>query len=185
MKKFLLVFCAVLFLAGCSATLPDRSQDISEFVPSPEVVATGSQIFEFSTKFPQSCEWVELERVVDGDTIKISENVSVRMLGIDTPETVHPRKPVEKWGPEASAWMKEILADDEKVCLIGDELNDKLDKYGRRLAYVFDEAGHDLSAELLESGLARGYFYFPFERKDEFKKLESEAKTAAVGIWSD
>lgn len=182
MKIF--VLCLSLLLTACTPSLPDQEREISAFIPE-SAVEKPTEILDFSLHFPDDCEWVSLERVVDGDTIKIAGDVSVRFLGIDTPETVHPTKPIQPWGPEASAAVTEILQDDERVCLLPDPLSDTLDEYGRRLAYVFDSDGTDLSAALLRQGLARGFFRFPLERQAEFKMLQSQAKEAKVGIWSD
>ncbi len=172
-----------LCLCACSTSLPQREMKLSTFVPREELLASG--IWEdFSAKFPEECEWFELARVVDGDTVKLVDGTSVRFVGIDTPETVHPSKPVQRCGPEASGWTKEVFAGDERVCLIYDELSDERDKYDRRLAYPFTEEGVDTTAELLKLGLARGYFYFPFSRKDEFRSYHGKAKLEKVGVWS-
>ena len=173
-----------IFFCACSTNLPSREREISDFIPKEEREEV--IVFEeFGKVFPDDCEWFDLDRVVDGDTVKLVDGTSVRFVGIDTPETVHPSKPVQRCGPEASAWTKEFFVGDERVCLIYDELSDERDKYNRRLAYPFTEEGIDTTAELLRLGFARGYFNFPFMRKEEFRFLHGQAKKEKVGVWVD
>jgi micrococcal nuclease len=120
---------------------------------------------------------------VDGDTLILADGVRVRFIGIDTPETKDPRKPLQKFGPEASGKTKELLSESKRICLLSDPDGDELDKYGRRLAYIFTESGVDVNAELLRTGYAKGYFYFPFTRKEEFQCYAKKAKEAKVGMW--
>ncbi len=183
------IFAAFL-LTGCASSpvLPDKSGEVQEFILPPEVVVEEQviepQVFDFAGQnFPDNCDWVDYIRTVDGDTIEIEEKVKIRFVGIDTPETKHPSKPIQPWGPEASAKTKEVLAGSEQVCLIADNKDELFDKYGRRLAYVFSTSGVDLNAELLKLGLARGYYWFPFSRADEFRQYEREAKAVGMGIW--
>ncbi len=191
MRKIISI--SLVFLTACSSSpvLPDKEQSLDSFIPKEENQATTEvdefkqSAGDFSTKnFPSKCKWMDLNRVVDGDTIIAGKDTRVRFVGMDTPETVHPKKSVEKWGPEASEKTKELLANSKKVCLINDEIGNKYDIYGRKLAYVFSEEGTDIEAVLLREGLAKGYYRFPFERKDEFKIIENEAKIAELGIWS-
>jgi len=140
--------------------------------------------FEFvKENFPKECRWESLVRVVDGDTIIVNRNERVRFIGIDTPEVKDPRKPIERFGPEASGKTKSFLNGAGKVCLISDGIGDGIDKYGRTLAYIFTEDGLDVNAELLHSGFAKGYLYFPFERKEEFACYHKQAKESGVGMW--
>lgn len=189
MRK-LWIFFLGLCLSGCyrSPFLPDKPRDLSEFIPRPEVeivhtIASGP--FDFvSEHFPEDCEWKTFERVIDGDTIFVEGSVSVRFIGIDTPETKHPDKPIQKGGIEASTKTKELLEGAEKVCLIFDTDGDKYDTYDRLLAYPFTKEGVDISEQLLSSGLAKGYYWFGFGREDEFRFYEDEAKKKQVGLWS-
>ena len=189
MKKYGLGLCGML-LAGCyqNPLLPDHERDLSAFIPVLEIIEEMAEpapgVFDFvSEHFPNACEWKSLERVVDGDTIIVDDDKRVRFIGLDTPETKHPKKPIQPWGPEASEKTKLILNGSEKVCLVFDEKGDRYDTYNRLLAYIFTEAGEDVSEQLLSSGLARGYYRFGFEREDEFRFYEQKAKTEAVGVW--
>lgn len=183
MIKTLFLASIVLFSA-CSSTFPEREQKITEFIPREKIY---SQEFfeEFAQKnFPKKCTWFAIKSVSDGDTIVLGDDTKVRFIGIDTPETVHPSKPIQFCGPEASGWTKKVFKGEEKVCLIYDKKSDKRDTYGRRLAYPFTEKGIDTTAELLKLGLARGYFYFPFSRKEEFRVYHDQAKHLKKGVWS-
>ncbi|WP_082418973.1 thermonuclease family protein [Massilibacterium senegalense] len=125
-------------------------------------------------------------RVTDGDTIKIrldnEKEEKVRMILVDTPETVHPNKPVQPFGPEASQLTKDTLSG----ASIGLELGiEERDRYGRLLAYVYLQDGSMYNKTLIEKGLARVAVYPPNTKYlDEFKALEQQAKTEKLGIWS-
>ena len=98
--------------------------------------------------------------VIDGDTIDIYQNNKVervRLLGINTPETVDPRKGVECYGPEASQKLKEILTD-KIVKIEGDPSQEDKDKYGRLLRYIFlnDE---NINEKMVKEGYAFEYTY--------------------------
>ncbi|MCK5461098.1 thermonuclease family protein [Candidatus Gracilibacteria bacterium] len=182
MKYFsLLLF---LLLGACSSTLPNKEQELSEFIPKDEIKISVEMDFDWKAKnFPFLCDWTKLERIVDGDTIIVTGGVRVRFIGIDTPEIKHPDKPIQKFGLEASNQMEVFLPKDSKICLLSDSIGDKYDKYDRKLAYIFTEDGLDINAEMLKGGWARGYFGFPFERKEEFRMYEKYAKEAQLNIW--
>lgn len=124
-----------------------------------------------------------VERVVDGDTVIIKNIGRVRLLGVDTPETVHPKKAVQHFGHEASAFTKGLL-DGKKVRLEYDGFQKK-DRYGRTLAYLFLEDGTFVNAEIIKQGFGHAYTRFPFERLEEFRQLEREAREAKRGLWAD
>ena len=117
------------------------------------------------------CDYQQVERVVDGDTILLSNQSRVRLLGIDTPETVHPEKAVEFYGKEASDKLKEYV-DGKTICLKRDENKTiDLDEYDRLLRYVWID---DIlvNRELVKEGYAFVYRQTPFQYLNEFKKLE-------------
>ena len=95
-------------------------------------------------------------KVVDGDTIHVSANgqkLKIRMIGLDTPETVDPRKPVQCFGREASAQAKTILGG-QSVYLETDPSQDTIDKYGRTLAYVWTASGRLFNLDMIADGYA-------------------------------
>ena len=121
-------------------------------------------------------------KVVDGDTLKLSDGRTVRLIGVDTPETVHPTKPVQYFGKEASAFTKR-LAEGKTVTLEYDQ--QKIDKYGRTLAYVYLPDGRLLNAEIIKQGYGFAYTRFPFKYMEEFRSYEREALEASKGLWAD
>lgn len=122
-------------------------------------------------------------RVVDGDTLKLSTGETVRLIGVDTPETVDPRKPVERFGKEASAFTKRA-AEGKKVRLELEGASNK-DKYGRTLAYVWLPDGKLLNAEIIRQGYGHAYVQYPFARMEAFRALEKEAREKRRGLWGD
>lgn len=123
--------------------------------------------------------------VTDGDTIHISMNgtiETVRLLGVDTPETVDPRKPVQCYGPEASQQTKALLTG-KQVTLEADPSQDDRDKYGRLLRYVY-LGSQNVSLLLITEGYGREYTYDkPYKYQKEFRAAESNAKTNRRGLW--
>ena len=109
-------------------------------------------------------------------------HIRVRLIGIDTPETVHPSKPVEKYGAQASEFTRALLEGENVELEFDVEL---YDKYERLLAYVFTEDGAMAQTELLRHGFAYAYLRFPFARQEEFVTYEKEAKQAQLGLWSN
>lgn len=120
---------------------------------------------------------------VDGDTIEVSidgQVHSVRYIGIDTPETVHPERPVEWIGPEAAAKNAELVAD--QIVTLEKDVSET-DQYGRLLRYVY--VGDTMvNAELVRLGYAQ-VSTFPPDVKHQalFLTLEAEARDAARGLW--
>ena len=125
--------------------------------------------------------------VVDGDTLKVkidSHVVTVRLLGINTPETVDPRKPPECFGKEASDVSKSLLTG-MKIKLAFNPNREQKDKYGRYLAYVYRDDGLFVNEFLVENGYAREYT-FNHEQylfQDEFRQAEAKAREAKKGLW--
>jgi len=127
-------------------------------------------------------------KVVDGDTISVDIGGTIeiiRLIGINTPETVDPRKPVECFGAEASNKAKELLTN-KKVRLENDLTQGERDKYNRLLRYVWLEDGTFFNKEMIRDGYAYEYTYnAPYKYQAEFKQAETEAKTGKTGLWAD
>ena len=121
-----------------------------------------------------------VERVVDGDTIIVQGVGRVRLIGVDTPETVDPRRPVECFGKEASAFTTRLL-EGQHVRLEYDQ--ERTDRYGRTLAYVHLEDGTFANAEIVRQGYGHAYTRFPFHYLDEFREHQREARQADRGLW--
>ncbi len=138
----------------------------------------------------------KVTRVVDGDTINVIkigedgkesknlESIKVRLLGINTPESVDPRREVECFGVEASNNMK-LLADGKNVILEIDRSQDTYDKYGRLLAYAYLDNGEMLNEIQIKNGYAYEYtFSKPYKYQESFKKLQAFAKENNIGLWN-
>ena len=112
-------------------------------------------------------------RVMDGDTIEVEvagANQTVRLMGVDTPKTKHPTRPVEDVGPEAAA-VTEAALTGAPVTLTADATGDREDAYGRLLRYVVVR-GVDFNAALVREGYARAVRGFAYARRAEFVALE-------------
>jgi micrococcal nuclease len=132
---------------------------------------------------PQGVD-VVVERVIDGDTIVVSGNRHIRLIGVDTPETVDPRRPVGCFGKEASRFLTSLLPRGSPVRLVGDVEQD--DRYGRVLAYVYRRGdGMFVNAELVRQGFANVLTIPPnVAHTDEFVGLARDARDAGRGLWS-
>ncbi|MFQ5826307.1 MAG: thermonuclease family protein [Dehalococcoidia bacterium] len=120
-------------------------------------------------------------RVIDGDTIEIDNGELVRYLGIDTPETVHPEKPVECYGPEASE-RNRALVEGKVVTLLRD--GSDRDQYGRLLRYVFAE-GTFVNGDLVWGGYAFARSYGDSPRLYQtLVQLERSAREELRGLWA-
>lgn len=137
---------------------------------------------EWVTEPAVESRWWRVERVVDGDTLLLDGGERIRLIGVDTPETVHPKRPVERFGREASEFTRR-LAEGRSVRLEFD--HQRTDPYDRTLAYVFLEDGTFLNAEIIRQGYGFAYTRFPFRYLEEFRALEREARTARRGLWAE
>ena len=178
MRRFLV--CLVLLLSACGGHQVDLGRQ------SPATAADE----------PGGYEVAEVTRVVDGDTVEvritersdgpgaglaeIGGTYSVRLIGIDTPESVKPGSPVECFGKEASAAAGALL-DGQTVTLVKDV--EETDSYDRLLRYVYlgDEMAN---ARLVINGYANAYTYPPNIRHSElFVELQHEARQNDRGLW--
>jgi micrococcal nuclease len=125
-----------------------------------------------------------VERVVDGDTLVVRGGVRVRLIGVDTPETKDPRRPVQCFGREASARTAALVPPGTALRLVYDV--EREDRYGRTLAYVYRAAdGLFLNAALVRDGYAVAATFPPdVAHADEFVALTREARDAGRGLWS-
>ena len=127
-------------------------------------------------------------RVVDGDTIRVSidgRERSVRLLGIDTPETHRPGTPVECGGPQATAYLQALAPPGTPVALEPDPSQDRVDRYGRLLAYVRLPSGRLAEEAQLSAGWATVYVYDgkPVSRYPAFRRAAAAARFARRGVW--
>ncbi len=125
-------------------------------------------------------DWVKVKRVIDGDTLLLTNGEKVRLIGVDTPETKHPQKPVQRFGREAYLFTRELVEGKEARLEFDWQ---RRDKYGRLLAYVYLTDGTFLNAEIIIQGYGFAYTRFPFKYLEEFRKYEREARENGKGLW--
>jgi micrococcal nuclease len=149
----------LVFVIGCNSALPTNPTSVE----AAQSLAT-------------------VTRVIDGDTIVVEGTGTVRLIGVDTPETVDPRRPVGYFGKEASDFTKR-LATGKRVRLEFDQ--DRTDRYDRTLAYVYLQPDNLLlNAEIIRQGYGFAYTQFPFRMMEQFRALEREAREAGRGLWA-
>ena len=175
-----------LFLGGCSS-----STSILSTISDSNTV---QDEYDNSSSVPKESEEAYIEKVVDGDTVKVKlkdseEIVTLRLLLIDTPESVKPGVNPQPYSLDASNFAKESLKVGDKVYLEYDD-GDKTDKYDRHLCYLWFYSKEDKSWEmfnekLVEEGLARvGYIYSQRRHLDVLYVAQDKAKDKKLNIWS-
>ncbi len=143
-------------------------------------------VFCFLFLFQASIFAEKVRYVIDGDTFILQNNQRVRMIGINAPEISHRKygkKKGQPFGREARARLKELIEKKDVTLKNGGE--DEFDRYGRRLSYVYLPDGTFVNLRMVEDGYAEAYRKFPFEYKDQFIEMESRAKAAGRGMWSN
>lgn len=148
-----------------TTTAPTTTTTTATAVPPPELV---------------------VDRVIDGDTIDLSSDgtvVTVRLIGIDTPETVSPGDPVECGGPQATRSLKQVAKPGDVVKAVADPTQDDQDFFGRLLRYV-EERGVDYGERQIKAGWATPYvFESAFQRLGLYKAAKRKAKRGERGVW--
>ncbi|HEX3871260.1 MAG TPA: thermonuclease family protein [Pirellulales bacterium] len=141
----------------------------------------------FFAKAPPTPEFLEettyeVRYVVDGDTLQLANGARVRLMGVDTPETVKPNHPVEPFGPEATAFTKDFVRSGAVRLQLDHE---RRDRYGRFLAFVWVD-DRMLNEELVREGLARfePNFAYSSSVKTRYRHAQAEAQSQGRGIWS-
>lgn len=178
---------ALLAYSGLDLSFPGATPATVPAAP-PAPVEPGPQPAGLPAAPSAAAESAVVIRVVDGDTLVVDRgngDERVRLVGVDTPETVAPNSPVECFGPEASAYVTDLLAG-ESVSLDPDPSQADADRYGRLLRYVWvaTDAGEWSSIEVL---LLSGGFAEPYRdthsRKAGFDALGADAMAAGKGLW--
>jgi micrococcal nuclease len=166
---------------------PIPAIDKNIVAPSPEEIAKqSSQAVQGASTGRQIGQVV---KVVDGDTIDVvigGVKDKIRIIGINTPETVDPRRPVECFGKESSNFAKQTL-NGKTVQLESDPTQADRDKYNRLLRFVFlNDGAVDYGKLAISEGYANEYTYeVPYKYQIVYKQTEREARTAKKGLWAD
>lgn len=130
-----------------------------------------------------------LYRVVrfdDGDTIVVDmegKQEKIRFIGVDTPETQDPRKPIQCFGKAASAYTKKIIGT-QNVRLEADPTNTNRDRYQRLLRYVYLADGTLVNKKIIEDGYGFALTAFPFTKLEEFRAAQVSARENNRGLWA-
>lgn len=163
---------AAVTLAGCSTGGPHISEQFTLAPATP----TGDS--------------ARVVRVVDGDTLTVTavggQRITVRLIGVDTPETKRPNTAVQCYGPQAAALTTDLARRDAAVRLEADPVAGDRDRYGRTLAYVWLPDGSMLNERLLAAGAAREYDFNdqPYRYRDRFRVAAAAARTDHAGLWA-
>jgi len=146
-----------------------------------------SLIFLFIVPSAYAQDTFKVLKVVDGDTISVDvrgKKEVVRLLGIDTPESVDPRKPVQCFAKEATSKMKSFV-DGKSVILVDDSTQGNRDKYNRLLRYVYlpDTVNTFVNGEMVKQGFAFSYRQYPTKMLNKFNNFEKYARDNNLGLW--
>lgn len=126
---------------------------------------------------------VLVTKVIDGDTIEIEGGQRVRYIGIDTPETVHPSKPVQCFGKEASNTNKDLV--EGKYVRLEKDISET-DKYNRLLRYIYLDDDTFVNLYLVEEGYATVFSYPPdIKYQTKFLEAEQKARSENIGLWGN
>lgn len=170
--------------------VPPSTEAEGTILPTATPSVRGTAIPAAANNTPSMPDGVEeglVVDVVDGDTIdvRLGNRVErVRMLGLNTPESVDPRRPVQCFGVEASTYNKSLTLD-QLVYLEADSAQGNRDQFDRLLRYVWLADGRMVNLELIANGYAAQYtFNTPYKYRDLFRAAESSAKESTAGLWS-
>ena len=176
--------------ADFGLTLKNTDENLRLLDPTGQVIdeiswkTSAENQWLFNTNSLQNGMTAIVKEVVDGDTFKIifeDKTLTVRLLGVDTPEIIHPFKPVEVYGKQASDYLKNLL-NGKEVRLNFEE--NKIDSYGRVLAYVYLN-DQFVNADIIKQGYGYAYTRFQFQFLVDFVAYQAEAKAAGLGLWAD
>jgi len=124
--------------------------------------------------------------VIDGDTVVVlldGKQTTVRLIGVDAPETVDPRKPVQRFGHESADILRRLI-EGKNVRLAYEPAGAQLDRYGRLLAYLYLDPGNVfVNREFIVTGHGFAYVKYPFAHMDDFRLAERQAREKKVGLW--
>lgn len=188
MKRWEKIIVSIFLALGTSVFL-QLFPTISKTKPTgrqklPEVTREATATGVITTT--ETEEQIVVKRVVDGDTIELSDGRKVRYIGINSSETVDPRKPVQCFGKEASDENKRLV--EGKTIRMEKDISQN-DKYGRLLRYIYvgpPTGGLMINEYLVRQGFAHAATYPPdVKYANKFKEAEVEARENNRGLWSE
>ena len=174
-----------LFLGGCSSL---------DTILNSNVTQQSEALNKSKLEIPEGSEEASVERVVDGDTMKLNlknsnEVITLRLLLVDTPESVKPGVDPQAYAIEASNFAKEVVQVNDTVYIEYDS-GSKTDRYGRHLGYLWyyskeNNSWQMFNKTIIEKGFARvGYIYSQKKYLDTLNEAQDKAKNSKLNIWS-
>jgi len=203
-KRAVCILFVFLLVAGCSEE-PEVPEEVREAL---EEIAKHSESISSKKRLSESDdkEWRTVKRIISGDTLELENGEKVRLIGVDTPETKHPNKLVERFGKEASEFTRNTI-EGKQVWLEYDQT--KKDRYGRTLAYVHYkntkrldvsppshrrngdkefitvEVDFVINEVIIRQGYGHAYNNYPFKYMEKYRELERKAREEKRGLWAD
>lgn len=154
-------------------------------INTPTNIGIGASLMSYPTEVFLGDTAYQVTRIIDGDTVEIrygGKLTSVVLIGVDTPETVHPEKPVEAFGREATTFTRNLLLG-ESVYLRFD--SNRTDRYGRMRAYLYRAPdGLFVNLEIVRQGYGKVYTTLSFKHKALFQYYGKQAQNAGRGLWN-
>jgi micrococcal nuclease len=181
---------AALFVVGARLVVDGRTQGGAG--PATDPTAAVPEGLERPASVPDDAEPAVVDRVVDGDTIRILDpasggvdgSVRVRLLQVDAPELDHPQRGRECGAGTATAMVEDLLPPGSTVWLAADR--EDRDRFDRLLRYAWSEAGVDVQAALVDAGFAEVLVVAPNDRfVSTLRPLEAAAQERAAGVWGE
>jgi len=186
-KVIITILCAIFLLFGIISS--EASEKEIESQKSAEVTLMNEDVIITPTLTPTGVPQVLylVTEVVDGDTVRVSRDEvvsTVRLIGIDTPETKDPRTTVQCFGHEATSYLKTLI-EGKSVYLHKDLSQDDIDQYGRLLRYIVLEDGTEINKKMVSEGYAYEYTYqVAYQYQNEYKSEQEQAKKQEKGLWA-
>ena len=188
--KLKVVLLAIFLFLGFSTAPKYESEKIKSNNISPtaiesvELTVTESPISPLPTINTQTYKVV---RVIDGDTVDVNisgKTERIRVIGMDSPETIDPKKTVQCFGREAYNNARELL-NNKNIKLEDDPTQGDKDSFGRLLRYIFLDNDLNFSLYMISEGFAHEYTYqIPYKYQKEFKEAQRKAEKAGKGLWN-
>ena len=173
MKRFLIPFLLFLWI---SLILVYFYKEKGRSRIPPKIII-GKQIIQSSQQ-----KDIRVRRVIDGDTIELENGAKVRYIGINTPESVDPRRPMQCFGQEAKEENKKLVLG--KIVKLEKDITET-DKYGRLLRYVYVNSLF-INDYLVKNGFAQVSTFPPdVKYQDQFRESQNEARTKDLGLWKN
>ncbi len=159
-------------------------KEIDQEIPNENQTIATEIVSNSTSATKDNWQKAKVSRVIDGDTIELESGQKVRYIGIDTPETVDPRRDPQCFGKEASLRNQELI-ENKEIYLEKDV--SETDRYGRLLRYIYlEENDISINEQLIKEGYAVASSYPPdVKYQEKFKTAEQEARENQRGLWQE